>query len=771
MSVHPYRDGVPAYEGWNGVIPVVRETKMPALKGVTGHDGTQPSWDASLRASQDPQWAACNLAIRLDRGLIGIDVDAYDAKRGARTLAELESRLGPLPAAPLSTSRTDGVSGIRLYRAPADAVFRGVAGDDIEIVQHHHRFVMAYPSVHPRTGQMYRWDGCEGTVPRPEEIPDLPAAWVKHLRKVDRPRTPGVGADVDTFTKAHTGASRPDALNGVELLFSAASGSRHDTMLKSLYRAAREAASGLYPASTAFERLAARWEEATAGEGREGEFASMLSAAVASVSPEDVKHTQANPPRATWDESGKLPDPGNPMAVARALMPAWERDGLPTLRHWRGEWMNWSGAHWSELDEGGMRADLYPRVEHAYFETVNSEGEVKQVAWAPTRRKIADLMEAVQAVAHLPSSTDAPSWIGRTGPRTVVACRNGVLDVKTRKLLPSTPAFFNIVSSPLDYDPATPPPAAWLAFLESLWPGDQQAKDALQEWFGYVISGRTDLQKALLLVGAKRSGKGTIARILTALVGKGHVASPTLASMATNFGLSPLIGAPLAIVGDARVPQGGSQTVVERLLSITGEDSLDVDRKYRSVWTGRLPSRFMILSNELPSFADASGAIASRLVILTLTQSFYGKEDTELEGRLLAELPGILLWALDGLDRLSARGRFVQPESSATAEALLSETVSPIRAFLDECCVLGPEHGVERKTLYAAWRDWCTLSGRDHPGTEATFGSKLFSAVPGLGSGRPRQPDGSRPWRYTGVGIEPRPGPGAPRPTGANPFN
>lgn len=476
-------------------------------------------------------------------------------------------------------------------------------------------------------------------------------------------------------------------------------------------------------------------------------------------------------PAPAWDADGKLPDPGNPMAVARALMPAWERDGLPTLRHWRGEWMNWSGAHWSELDEGGMRADLYPRVEHAYFETVNSEGDVKQVAWAPTRRKIADLMEAVQAVAHLPSSTDAPSWIGRTGPRTVVACRNGVLDVETRKLLPPTPAFFNIVSSPLDYDPATPPPAAWLAFLESLWPGDQQAKDVLQEWFGYVISGRTDLQKALLLVGAKRSGKGTIARILTALVGKGHVASPTLASMATNFGLSPLIGAPLAIVGDARVPQGGSQTVVERLLSITGEDSLDVDRKYRSVWTGRLPSRFMILSNELPSFADASGAVASRLVILTLTQSFYGKEDTELEGRLLAELPGILLWALDGLDRLSARGRFVQPESSATAEALLSETVSPIRAFLDECCVLGPEHGVERKTLYAAWRDWCTGSGRDHPGTEATFGSKLFSAVPGLGSGRPRQPDGSRPWRYTGVGIESRPGPGAPRLPGANPFN
>jgi putative DNA primase/helicase len=52
------------------------------------------------------------------------------------------------------------------------------------------------------------------------------------------------------------------------------------------------------------------------------------------------------------------------------------------------------------------------------------------------------------------------------------------------------------------------------------------------------------------------------------------------------------------------------------LLSITGEDTIIIDRKFREAWTGRLQARFPILSNELPCLADASGALASRFIVL-----------------------------------------------------------------------------------------------------------------------------------------------------------
>ena len=79
------------------------------------------------------------------------------------------------------------------------------------------------------------------------------------------------------------------------------------------------------------------------------------------------------------------------------------------------------------------------------------------------------------------------------------------------------------------------------------------AIDALGEWFGYVISGRLDLHKILLMVGPTRGGKGAIARVLGALVGMPNVAGPTLNSLTGDFGLAPLIGKSLAVVADMRI--------------------------------------------------------------------------------------------------------------------------------------------------------------------------------------------------------------------------
>src|SRR5262249_49916718 len=154
------------------------------------------------------------------------------------------------------------------------------------------------------------------------------------------------------------------------------------------------------------------------------------------------------------------------------------------------------------------------------------------------------------------------------------------LHVPTRKLLPHTPDFFTLYALPYAFDANTPPPREWLRFLESIWENDGEAIATLQEIVGYLLTSDTRQQKIFLIVGPTRSGKGTIARVLTGLLGSKNVVAPTLASMATNFGLSPLIGKQLAIISDARLgARSDQQLIVERLLSISGEDSLTIDRK------------------------------------------------------------------------------------------------------------------------------------------------------------------------------------------------
>jgi putative DNA primase/helicase len=430
----------------------------------------------------------------------------------------------------------------------------------------------------------------------------------------------------------------------------------------------------------------------------------------------------------------KLPAPSNPMAVARELVGDFQLDEQLTMRRWRGGWMRWEHTCWAEVEETIIRGWLYHRLEKAVY----VDAHAKTKPWEPNRHKITDVADALTAITHLPETVSPPAWLA--GDKAVpageiVACANGLLHVGTRKLITNTPRFFNTTSVPFDYDPAAAAPVRWLQFLAELWPDDPDAIAALQQFFGYVLSGRTDLHKILLLVGPTRSGKGTIARILTALVGNGNAAGPTLASLATNFGLSPLLGKPLAVVSDARLGGANVHQVVERLLSVSGEDMLTVDRKFRDPWTGKLPTRFIVLSNELPRFGDASGAIARRFVVLTMSTSFLGRENSYLTGELLAELPGILTWSLDGLDQLTHHGALTEPASSADAILALQDLVSPVSAFVRDWCGRGGE--VPVAALFEAWKQWCELNGHK-PGSAQAFGRDLRAVVAALRVSQPR---------------------------------
>ncbi|WP_063772690.1 DNA primase family protein [Streptomyces sp. CT34] len=452
----------------------------------------------------------------------------------------------------------------------------------------------------------------------------------------------------------------------------------------------------------------------------------------------------------------QIPAPTDPMAVARHLDPQWQQDGTLTLRHWRGTWMSWEDSYWRELDDQELRAWLYKHLEHATYLHVTPKGAVEERKWAPTIRKVADLTQAIAAVTHLSPSTDPPAWTDPAGHARhdsgpVVACTNGLLRVADRTLVDLTPQFFNLVSVPFDYDPGATAPA-WRAFLEGVWPDDQASIDALQEWFGYVLSGRTDQQKILLIVGPTRSGKGTIARVLASLVGAGNMAGPTLASLGSNFGLSPLLGKSLAVISDARLSGRDGHQVVERLLTISGEDTIDVDRKFKNPWTGKLPTRLMILSNELPNFGDSSGVIARRFIVLNMAVSWLGKEDTALTDKLTAEMPGILNWALDGLTRLENTGRLTEPPSSQEAVTTMQDTASPTSAFVRERCETGPTCQVTVDELWAVWKDWADDSGI-RAGTKQMFGRNLLSVVPQLRVTKPRGDDGRQLRTYVGLAL------------------
>lgn len=429
------------------------------------------------------------------------------------------------------------------------------------------------------------------------------------------------------------------------------------------------------------------------------------------------------------------------------------RKGDYTLTRWRGAWMVWRKSHWEEVSEEDVFSNALLHLEHAFYVVVEN-GVTRTPSWNPAKANVNNLLASIGGLSKTSDAIDSPAWLwgGGKSKGAVISCQNGLLDVATRELFEHTPAFFNTVAVPYDYDPDAPEPLRWLEFLESLWPGDVDAHRLLQQWFGYVLSGRTELHKMLALIGPKRSGKGTIARTLTALLGAGNVGGPSLASLGTNFGLAPLLGKSLAIVGDARLGTGDSaKTALANILGITGEDSVQADRKHRSPFVGRIPVRFMLLSNELPSFFDTSGAIASRFLLLPMRKSFINEEDAHLGKDLLEELPGIFNWALDGLDDLDRRGRFTEPASSGDLRKDFESLVSPISRWITERCETSPMHWTSTESLYDAWAAWCMPNGHT-VGSQDLFVKNFRAAFPEARSSR-RGPRGQQVWGYAGVRL------------------
>lgn len=276
-------------QGWRGVLPLPRGKKFPPPRGYTGDGADVPSYPDVMAWVEDH--ADGNLALVLPDGVIGIDVDAYAGKRGGATLAAAESSWGPLPPTVRSSSRADGVSGIRLYRVPPGTRLQGqltMGGhSDVEVVQRHHRYVVAYPSIHPAGGR-YRWldaDGTEVDIPGADDLPMLPERWQAELTAPALTSTAGMSVDVAEALASVPGGEMDQLVehrltSAIEDL--GAGGSRHDTTLGHVLALLRLAEQGHSGVREALSSLGAAFAAAVVGDGRtmasaQGEYRRMVT--------------------------------------------------------------------------------------------------------------------------------------------------------------------------------------------------------------------------------------------------------------------------------------------------------------------------------------------------------------------------------------------------------------------------------------------------------------------------------------------------------------
>jgi len=447
----------------------------------------------------------------------------------------------------------------------------------------------------------------------------------------------------------------------------------------------------------------------------------------------------------------------NVMAHARVFLDSFysSEEGYRIV-HYADDFYIYVGTHYEIIEELTVRSDLYK-----FLDKCKKLGRKQEILpFNPTPASVSAALDAIKSITHLPNhpNTKPPIWLtehrhNKPPASKLISLHNGLFHLEDNVLIPHSLGFFTQNSLNFGYDDSASCPT-WITFLNSVWEDDHESIETLQEMFGYILSGDTRQQKFFNIIGPRRSGKGTINKVLVSLLGQHNTVAPELGELCDSFGLQPWLGKLLASFTDARAPERNRNAVVSQLLRIVGGDTITVNRKNKESWNGYLPTRIVIYSNEVLQLTENSNALTGRMIVLKMTKSFYNKEDTELARKLENELSGIFNWAMEGLRRrLTRGGYFTQPKSGASYLDLMTELGNPIGLFVEDALEFDPTASVSKDDVFACYSRWA-IKKKLPPGTEFSFKRRFLAATQEhrIEVGLLRQ-DGKRDHVYMGIKL------------------
>ena len=237
-------------------------------------------------------------------------------------------------------------------------------------------------------------------------------------------------------------------------------------------------------------------------------------------------------------------------------------------------------------------------------------------------------------------------WDAKAG---LLPAKNGVLDLKTLKLLPHSPTYKLTWQLPYNYDPmaSCKPITDW---LQATTKGNKSLVELLRAYLYSIVYGRVDIHRYLELLGPSGSGKGTFMKLATMLVGDRNTHITKLKKLEGQFETAALLDKKLVLVTDSD-KYGGS---VETLKAITGGDRIPYEEKFLQAGEGFQPSCKVIISCNEPIQTQDYIALERRRISVPFDnkisvenqRALIEEVDGEMIGEFVDLLPGLLNWVL-----------------------------------------------------------------------------------------------------------------------------
>lgn len=380
-------------------------------------------------------------------------------------------------------------------------------------------------------------------------------------------------------------------------------------------------------------------------------------------------------------------------------------------------WLFWDGTRWVWDESDAVLRCAKHAVRALYAEAAletDSERRSRLGKWAASSEAasrlhaMVDLAKSEHAMLVSIGQLDADPW--------ALGLRSGVLNLRNGELLKADPERYLTKQAPVVFDAEASCPL-WESFLDRIMGGDAEMIGYLQRAVGYTLSGDTMEKVLFFCQGGGDNGKSVFLDTLGRLVGDYFRKTPAETFMQRK---DPNSSAP----SPERVALRGARLVVASELS-DGQRFNDVFIKDVTGGVDRISTRDLysrqmefypvfklwLYGNHKPIVRGDDRAIWRRIHLVPFdVQIPANEQDMRLPLKLLAELPGILNWALRGCLEWQRHGLQPPPKVLA-ATSQYREEMDKVGAFIKECCIEGDDKEAALVDLYREYREWCEQNG------------------------------------------------------------
>ena len=330
------------------------------------------------------------------------------------------------------------------------------------------------------------------------------------------------------------------------------------------------------------------------------------------------------------------------------------------------------------------------------------------------------------------------------GPPTMIAFRNGILQIGTRQneegdleltndsFVPLNPDCIVTNQIAWDYNPSAYDPLLD-ATLNKIACHDPVIRALLEEAAGYALFRRNELGKAFFLTGTGSNGKSTFLETLEYMLGEDNVSNLDLKKLPDRFSTATLFGK-LANIGDDISDEFVVDTSLFKKV-VTG-NRISAEYKGQQVFQFSPYVKLYFSANNIPRMGKGRDweAIKRRMVIIPFNAKFSPADPdfvpfigSKLKTQEAMEY--LILLAVNGLKRILTRREFsTSPIIQAELEEY-EESNNPVLIF----CKEQEEDGytIENQPVqevYLKYTEFCVLSNMK-PMSRAEFTKALKKAL------------------------------------------